>query len=66
MAVMMDMGRVALDMQNGYGSYQQPEAMEYQQADATEPPPQRLQRLQAEAAQLAAEQSQVGADYRRA
>lgn len=60
----VDMGAVPMDMHSGYEAYpmQQPEgaeAMAYQQAEGGELPAQRLQRLQAEAAQLAAQQSQV-------
>lgn len=68
MAAAVDMGgAMPMDMHGGYDAYQspQPDAAAYQQADGGEHPAQRLQWLQEEAAQLAAQQSQVrGARFR--
>jgi hypothetical protein len=57
-------GAMPMDMHSGYEAYgtaQLDGVAEYQQAQGGgEHPAQRLQRLQAEAAQLAAQQAQVG------
>jgi hypothetical protein len=63
----MDMGgAVPMDMHSGYDAYDLPQpgdAVMHQQTDSSgEHPAERLRRLQEEAAQLAAQQSQVSLD----
>lgn len=60
----MDMsGAVPMDMRSGYEAYEMPQpenlAMHQQTEGSGEHPAERLRRLQEEAAQLAAQQSQV-------